>query len=112
VITFGTAIDPETLAIVRPYAKFKLNYPAIAWSARFTRPVGVTSITLVIVQLAAGGAEEAIVSEAVPIADPTATILANITDLAALVDNDPGTYVMRYVRSVEVLATGSFTLVE
>jgi hypothetical protein len=112
VITFGTAIDPDTLAIVKPYAKFKRTYPAIAWSAAFTRPIGLASINLVIVRLSRAGAEETMLSEAVPIADPEATILTNVIDLAALVDNDPGTYVMRYVRSVEVLAAGTFILVE
>ena len=112
VITFGTAIDPDTLSIAQPFTKFQRTYPAIAWSARFARPIGVASITLVIVKPSRSGGEETMLSEAVPIADPDGTILTNIADLAALVDNRPGTYVMRYVRSVEVLAAGTFTLVE
>ena len=111
-ITFGTAYDPDTLEITTPFTKFKRGYPAIAWSADLTHAVGPTSITLVISRQSTTGVDETIVSQDVKIGDPDITILANVADLASLVDNRPGTYVMRYVKSVEILAAGSFTLVE
>jgi hypothetical protein len=110
-ITFGTAYDRTTLEITEPHTRFLRTYPAIAWSAAFREPVGPGSITLVIARRSRAGVEETLHSEEL-LVDPTTTILVNTTDLASMVDNEPDTYVMRYVRSVTVLAEGAFVLVE
>ena len=47
-----------------------------------------------------------------PMEDSTVTNLANSGDLASIVGNRAGMYVMRYIDSGEILAAGTFTLVE
>ncbi len=47
VITFGREFDADTLAILKPTSKFKLSVKAIAWSATFHEPAGVSSLTFI-----------------------------------------------------------------
>jgi hypothetical protein len=111
-ISFGVAYDPETLEIPKPLTRFKRTYPTIAWSAVLTRGVPAAFVTWVVVSQSESGAEEVLISEEEVIDDPDLTILVNSGDLASLVDNLAGTYVMRYVDSRETLAEGTFRLVK
>lgn len=111
VITFGVALDPETSKVTNALARFKSTYRDMAWSASLTRPVDDSSVIWVVASQVDSGGEEARFSVEEP-TDPGARILANSGDLAVLVDNEPGTYVMRYLDGREVLAEGRFTLVK
>ncbi len=111
VITFGVAFDPDTLVIPRALTRFKRMYPQTAWSANLTRAVRTSSVTWVVARQSSSGGEETSFSVEEP-TDAGVTILVNAGDLAALVDNAPGTYVMRYLDAREVLAEGTFTLVK
>lgn len=112
VITFGTAYDPDTLLIPKPLTRFKRTVKAIAWSARLTEPVGATSVELVLASVSKSGAEAIIDRADVAVSNPEFRLLANKGDLAAIVGNKAGTYVLRYVREGTVLAEGTFTLVK
>ena len=112
IITFGTAYDPKTLRIAKPLTKFKRTFPEIAWSADLSRGVDAASMSWIVVRRSASGAEKAIFNVDEPIDGPDILKVANAGDLASIVGNVPGTYVMRYVDAGEVLAEGTFTLVK
>ena len=112
VITFGVAYDPETLSIPEPLTRFKRTYPEIAWGANLTRGVAATFVTWEVAKRSTSGSEKTVFSVDEPIDGSDITILANSGDLALLVANTAGTYVMRYLDSREVLAEGTFTLVK
>jgi hypothetical protein len=112
VITFGTAYDPDTLLIAKPLTRFKRTVKAIAWSAQFVESAGATSVELVLASVSKTGAETIIDRVDVPVSSPEFDLLANKGDLAGVVGNKAGTYVLRYVREGTVLAEGTFTLVK
>ena len=111
VITFGTAFDPETLAIPEPLTRFKSTYRVIAWSASLRRGVQGAFVSWTVVRRSESGDEEVMFDVEEPVDDPSLVILANAGALTFHVDHVPGTYVMRYVDAGEVLAEGTFTLV-
>lgn len=110
VITFGTALDEDTLLITKPTSKFKRTAKKIYWSAQFSETAGATSITFVIASKSASGAERGIIKTDTDVSDPGFDLFANGADIASLVDNKAGTYVMRYLRESTILAEGEFTL--
>jgi hypothetical protein len=112
VITFGTALNEDTLQITKATNKFKRTASKIAWSADLTEAAGATSLTLIVASKSASGAERGIIKTDVDISDPTFDLIANSADIATLLDNKAGTYVMRYLRDATVLAEGTFTLVK
>ena len=111
-ITFGTSYDPDTLEIAKPITKFKRTIAMIAWSASLSDTVNATSIELVIASQSASGTERVIERVDIDVANPDSDTLANKVDLASIVGNKAGTYVMRYIRDGKVLAEGTFTLVK
>lgn len=112
VIRFGKSYDEDTLLIVDERVKFKSTVNEIAWSANLIRTVDATSITFVLASQSKSGSEQVILSEEHDVSNPDSDLFANAIDLAFLVDNKPGTYVMRYIESGDVLAEGAFTLVK
>lgn len=112
VITFGTSLDPETRDIPKPLTRFRRTYPLIAWSADLSRGVDAAFVSWVVVRQSESGAEELVFDVEWPIDDASDTHLATTGSLAFHVDNIAGTYVMRYMDSLEVLAEGTFTLVK
>jgi hypothetical protein len=112
VITFGTAYDPKTLQIAKPLTRFKRTFREIAWSADLSRGVDAASMSWVVVRRSTSGVEKAVFDVDEPIDGPGIRTVANAGDLASIVGNVAGTYVMRYVDSGEVLAEGIFTLVK
>lgn len=112
IITFGTAYDPDTLFIAKPLTRFKRTFPEIAWSAELARSVDATSVEWIVASQTASGSERVIIREDHDVSNPSNDLFANKIDLASLVDNKAGTYVMRYIESGEVLAEGTFTLVK
>ena len=112
VITFGTSFDSETLDIPKPLTRFKRTFPVIAWSANLSRGVNAAFVSWVVVRRSDSGDEEVMFDVEEPIYDPSLTTMANSGSLTFHVDYVPGTYVMRYIDSDDVLAEGTFTLVK
>jgi hypothetical protein len=112
VITFGVRYDPATLEIPTPLTRFKRTFPEIAWGARLPRGVTAYFVTWSVARRSASGNETPVFSVEEPIDGPDVTVLANSGDLALLLGNKAGDYVMRYSDSNELLAEGSFTLVK
>ena len=111
VITFGTAFDPKTLRIAKPLTRFRRTFPEIAWSAGLSRGVDAASMSWVVVRRSKTGVEKTVFNVDEPVNGPGTLTVANAGDLALIVGNVAGTYVMRYVDAGEVLAEGTFTLV-
>jgi len=112
VVTFGKSYNAETLRIAHPIKKFKRNTASIAWSAEFIETAGAKSITFVIARVTTGGSESIVFTTDVDVSNPNADIFANKADLASVVDNRAGTYVVRYLREGTVLSEGTFQLVK
>lgn len=112
VITFGKAYDALTLEIAQPLTRFKRTYPLIAWGAHLSRGVAAEFLTWSVASRSDSGLETTVFAVEEPIDGLDVTVLANSGDLARLVDHEPGTYVMRYTHDREVLAEGTFTVVE
>ena len=83
----------------------------IAWSANLSRSVDAAFVSWVVVRRSESGDEEVMFDVEEPIDDSSLTLLANSGSLTFHVDYIPGMYVMRYVDASEVLAEGTFTLV-
>ncbi len=111
-ITFGTSYDLKTLDIPKPLTRFKRTYRQIAWSADLARGVNGAFVSWTVVRRSESGEEETMFEVDEPMEDSTVTNLANSGDLASIVGNRAGMYVMRYIDSGEILAAGTFTLVE
>lgn len=112
IVTFGLDYDPDTLEIIKPTVRFKATYPEIAYAAWLSEPAQAATLRLVVASQSPSGSERVIIDEEVPVSNPDADLFANKLDLATLVGNEPGTYVMRYLRDADVLAEGTFTLVK
>ena len=110
VITFGRSYNEDTLLIDEPKTKFKRNVKKIAWSASFIEPAGSTTITILLAKVSKNGAETLIDSSDTEISNPEFDLLANEGDLAGIVDNKAGKYVLRYLREDTLLAEGTFEL--
>lgn len=110
VITFGSTYDEDSLLIAKPKSEFKKSVKNIAWSAQFSEPAGATTLKVVLAKVSKGGAESIIDSADVEISSPDFSLIANKADLAGIVDNKAGTYVLRYLRDATVLAEGQFKL--
>lgn len=112
VITFGTAYDAKSLQIAKPLTRFKRTFSAIAWSASLSRGVDAATMAWVVVRQSPSGAEKPVFNVDQPVDGPDVLTVANAGDLASLVGNLAGTYLMRYVDAGDVLAQGTFTLVK
>jgi hypothetical protein len=84
----------------------------IAWGAHLSRGVAAEFLTWSVASRSDSGLETTVFAVEEPIDGLDVTVLANSGNLARLVDHEPGTYVMRYTHDREVLAEGTFTVVE
>lgn len=111
-ITFGgaKALDEETLKVNPSKDSFAASVKNISWSASLSEAAGSTTLTLILAKKGSGGSESIRYTEELMISNPTFGIVANTSDLAALVDRKPGTYVMRILRDATTLAEGEFRL--
>ena len=111
VITFGTAYDAGTHEIAKPLIRFQRTYPRIVWRADLTRVVSARFVMWTLVRRSDSGLEETVFEVEKPIDDSTWT-LASSGALTLHVGHVAGTYVMRYLDRNEILAEGTFTLVD
>ncbi len=109
-ITFGTGVDPDQLTILTPAETFSVTSTEISYSAALSEPAGATSLTIIFASVKDSGVENFIYQEDVSISNPTFGVFANTADIALVVGNAPGRYVMRFMREATVLAEGFFTL--
>ena len=110
VITFGYDVDASTLRVNRPMGVFAVTNAAIGWSAWLNEPAGGKTVNAMYVSEGAGGYETFIHQELLVVASPLLTILANTSDLGAIVGAKPGLYTMRILQRTRILAQGTFRL--
>jgi hypothetical protein len=109
-ITFGKGYDPTSVAIIGPATKFKASTRKIAWQASLTGPPGASFLQFIIAMRKAHGSEVNVYTAKIKITNEHTNVVAAASDLAALVDRKPGTYVVRLVRAGDLMAKGQFTL--
>jgi len=111
VITFGTGLDEEAFEVTGETRRFKRTYRNIAWVAQLDRAVGTDTLEWVVAEVRKGGSESVLYRDEITVANPEHDAFANELDLALLLDNKAGRYVMRYLVGGEIAAEGEFELV-
>ena len=109
-ITFGFSVNASTLRIDQPAGVFAVTNAAIAWSAWLNEPTGDSTVNVMYVSKGADGYETFIHQERMSVASPLLTLLANTSDLGAIVGAKPGLYTMRILQHARILAQGTFRL--
>ncbi len=110
VITFGFDVNASTLRVDRPMGVFAVTNAAIGWSAWLNEPAGGETVNVMYVSEGADGYETFIHQELLVVASPLLTILANTSDIGAIVGAKPGLYTMRILQHARILAQGTFRL--
>lgn len=111
-IEFGASFDRDTLAIIRPAARFHANVILIAYVAHLRYAARTTDLDLVLARRSAAGAESIVWRTTFSISDPDADTVADSWGFAEFAGRRLGSYVVRILRDGDVLAEGGFTLVE
>ena len=109
-ITFGFSVNASTLRVDQPTGVFAVTNTAIAWSAWLNEPAGESTVNVMYVSKGADGYETFIHQERMSVASPLLTLLANTSDLGAIVGAKPGLYTMRILQHARILAQGTFRL--
>ena len=109
-ITFGFGVNASTLRVDRPMGVFAVTNSAIGWSAWLKEVTGGSTVNAMFVSEGADGHETFIHQELLAVSSPLLTILANTSDLGAIVGAKPGLYTMRILQHARILAQGTFRL--
>ena len=109
-ITFGFSVNASTLRVDQPAGVFAVTNAAIAWSAWLNEPTGDATVNVMYVSKGADGYETFIHQERMSVASPLLTLLANTSNLGAIVGAKPGLYTMRILQHARILAQGTFRL--
>lgn len=109
-VLFGTGFDSDAFAVTGATSRFKVTYPEISYQATLSRAPGADELTMTISRRSGSG-ETVAFTIPITMGNPTFNQLANSFDIATMVDNKAGQYVMRFVAGGEVVAEGEFELV-
>jgi hypothetical protein len=113
-LSFGLGLNVETQRVINPSDTFTPG-TTFAHSIELTSPFGVTQIAEQVSRVSKDGSETVVITaEENPLTvDPNATVDGFTVPTNALLDAlGAGTYVMRVYRGSELLAQGTFILVE
>jgi hypothetical protein len=114
-LTFGLGLNAETQRVTNPTDTFSPG-TLFAHSVELTQPFGVTQIGEGVARLNEDGSETLVIDQNDNIItgiNPDATVDGFTVETNALLDAlGPGTFVMRVYRGSELLAQGTFILVE
>jgi hypothetical protein len=114
-LTFGLGLNAETQRVTNPTDTFTSG-TLFAHSVELTQPFGVTQIGEGVARLNEDGSETLVIDQNDNIItgiNPDATVDGFTVETNALLDAlGPGTFVMRVYRGSELLAQGTFILVE
>lgn len=114
-LTFGLGLNAETQRVINPSDTFTPG-TTFAHSIELTAPFGVTQLGEEVARVNEDGTETVVITAAenqVDLQDPNATVDGFTVPTNALLEAlGAGTYVMRVYRGSELLAQGSFNLVE
>lgn len=114
-LTFGLGLNTDTQRVINPSDTFTPG-TTFAHSIELTAPFGVTQLGEEVARINQDGTETVVFPAAenqVDLQDPNATVDGFTVPTNALLDVlGAGTYVMRVFRGSELLAEGTFILVE
>jgi hypothetical protein len=114
-LTFGLGLNAETQRVTNPTDTFTSG-TLFAHSVELTQPFGVTQIGEGVARINEDGSETLVINQednVITGIDPDATVDGFTVETNALLDAlGPGTFVMRVYRGTELLAQGTFILVE
>jgi hypothetical protein len=82
----------------------------VVWKVELGSPVGTEPLHFQVVQRLADGREFVHWDEAFVPSDPAATEIVAASDLALFAHDGGGTYLIRYVRGLAIVAEGGVTL--
>lgn len=110
-VTFGVGLD-DNLQVEQEQSTFAVGETG-SFSGSFSEPAGATSLDVIVSSRDASGAEGVIYTEAVSLANPEFDVFGiEGVVISELVNNAPGTYVLRFYRDSTKLAEGEFTVTE
>ena len=109
-ITFGFGVNASTLRVDRPMGVFAVTNAAIGWSAWLNEPTGEATVNVMYLSVGADGYETFIHQELLVVASPLLLLLADTSDLGAIVGAKPGLYTLRILQHARILAQGTFRL--
>jgi hypothetical protein len=114
-LTFGLGLNAETQRVTNPTDTFTAG-TIFAHSVELTSPFGVTQIGEGVAKINEDGSETLLINQVDNVItgiDPDALVDGFTVETNALLDAlGPGTFVMRVYRGTELLAQGTFILVE
>ena len=109
-VDFGTHFNATTLVIDKGSATFSRTASQVCWSADLAASPTHSTVRQLIVRVGAGGVETAVRSQSDEVSNADMNLWANCEPFQAEVGNVKGTYVLRFLDGVKVLAEGRFVL--
>jgi hypothetical protein len=109
-IDFGTHYDSTTLVIDRGSATFARTVSKICWSAVFSNEATHSTVREILLRLGTGGVETQLQRWNQDISNPSFTVWANCENWRYYTGSRAGSYVLRFLDGVKILAEGKFKL--
>ncbi len=109
-VKFGTHFHATTLEIDRGSMTFARTAKQVCWSAILSAPPKHSTIRMVLVSQGSGGVETGVGSWTQEVSNPGYPMWANCDPLPAQADYRAGSYMLRFLDGVTVLAEGRFIL--
>jgi polyisoprenoid-binding protein YceI len=109
-VAFGTHFNATTLLIDKGSATFSRTASQVCWSADLSASPTHATVRQLIVRIGSGGVETAVRSQNDEVSNADMNLWANCEPFQAEVGNVKGTYVLRFLDGVKVLAEGRFVL--
>lgn len=111
VITFGTQFNADTLRITDPHTAFPPT-GRFVWSAQLTEAAGAPQLTIRLSAFDPATGIETPVSETIDQVDNQQSVIFLRRPLMQRLVDEPGIYVLRYLRGEVLLAEGYFRVTE
>ncbi len=109
-VKFGTHYDAKSLVIDRGSMTFSRYASEVCWSAVFNAAPKHATIRVALIRQGPGTVETDVTSWIEEVTNPDYDMWANCQPLAAEAGNKAGSYVLRFLDGVKVLAQGRFIL--
>ena len=109
-VSFGTHYNATSLAIDRGSMTFSRTASQVCWSADLSASPTHATVREVIVRLTSGGVETGVWSQSDDVSNAADTLWANCEPFEYDVGNIRGSYLLRFLDGVTVLAEGRFVL--
>jgi hypothetical protein len=109
-VSFGTHFNAKTLLIDKGSMTFSRTASQVCWSASLSASPKHATVRQVIVQVGSGGVETAVRSQSDEVSNAALNLWANCEPFQAEVGYVKGSYMLRFLDGVTVLAEGRFVL--